>query len=94
MNRKVWAFALVGVAASARLESGVVREARLVLNGVAPVPWRAEAAERELVGSSLDEELINRAAEAAVADAHPLRKNAYKVPLARGLIKQALRGLR
>jgi xanthine dehydrogenase YagS FAD-binding subunit len=91
MNRKVWAFALVGVAAVVEGDGDRVRRARLVLNGVAPIPWRAHAAERELEGSALTEATIARAAEAALAEAHPLSKNGYKVQLAEGLIKQALR---
>jgi xanthine dehydrogenase YagS FAD-binding subunit len=94
MNRKVWAFALVGAAAVVKLEGGEVRRARLVLNGVAPIPWRAHAAERVLEGSDLADETIANAAQAALADAHPLSKNGYKVRLAEGLIRQTLRSLR
>lgn len=94
MNRKVWAFALVGVAAAVRVVDGRVEWARVVLNGVAPVPWRVEAAERELIGHALDDAAIARASEMAVAEAQPLSQNGYKLPLARGLIQQALRGLR
>ncbi|MBV9173704.1 MAG: xanthine dehydrogenase family protein subunit M [Chloroflexi bacterium] len=94
MNRKVWAFALAGVAACVRMESDRVSFARIVLNGVAPVPWRVQAAEQELLGSLLDEAVIDRAADAALADARPLANNGYKVQLTRGLIKQALRALR
>jgi xanthine dehydrogenase YagS FAD-binding subunit len=94
MNRKVWAFVLVGVAAAVRFDGGAVRDARLVLNGVAPIPWRAASAERVLEGSSLDDAATGRAAEAAVAEAQPLALNGYKVALVRGLVQQALRGLR
>ena len=93
MNRKVWAFALVGVAAVVRLEQGRVAHARLVLSGVAPIPWRAHAAERELIGAELTDSAIERAAEAALAEARPLSNNAYKVPLARALIRQSLHTL-
>lgn len=93
MDRKVWAFALVGVAASLRVDGGRIAEARLVLGGVAPVPLRAEAAERVLVGGAPDEATFTRAADAALAGATPLERNGYKVPLARGLIVQALRAV-
>jgi xanthine dehydrogenase YagS FAD-binding subunit len=94
MNRKVWAFALVGVAAVVRLEQGRVAHARLVLSGVAPIPWRAHAAERELIGAELTDSAIEHAAEVALAEARPLNNNAYKVPLARALIRQSLHTLR
>jgi xanthine dehydrogenase YagS FAD-binding subunit len=93
MNRKVWAFALVGVAAAAQVADDRVSRARLVLSGVAPIPWRAHAAERELERGYLDDAAIERAADAALEDAQPLHKNGYKIPLARGLICQALRTL-
>jgi xanthine dehydrogenase YagS FAD-binding subunit len=97
MNRKVWAFALVGVAAALRFDAaGRVADARVVLNGVAPVPWRARAAEQVLVGASagLSDTTVERAAQAAVEAAQPLAQNGYKVPLAQGLVRQALRSLR
>ncbi|MEZ4617631.1 MAG: FAD binding domain-containing protein [Caldilineaceae bacterium] len=45
MDRKVWAFALVGVAAIVHMQQGQMVDVRLVLSGVAPIPWRATAAE-------------------------------------------------
>ncbi|MDQ4099125.1 MAG: FAD binding domain-containing protein [Chloroflexota bacterium] len=95
MDRKVWAFALVGVAALVRLapDGRRIEEARLVLGGVAPIPWRAQAAAQELLGAELSEDLFNRAAEAALAGAEPLEHNGYKVPLAKALIRRALQTL-
>ena len=93
MDRKVWAFALVGVAAAVRVEEGRIAAARLVLSGVANVPWRVVAAERALVGAAPDAATFARAAEAALADAAPLAHNAYKVPLAQALIRRALSDL-
>jgi xanthine dehydrogenase YagS FAD-binding subunit len=90
MDRKVWAFALVGVAASARIADGRIADARLVLGGVAPVPWPARAAEQALLGAEPSPDLFARAAEAALADAAPLEHNAYKLPLAKTLIQRAL----
>jgi xanthine dehydrogenase YagS FAD-binding subunit len=93
MDRQVWAFALVGVAAALRVDGGQIAEARVVLSGVAPIPWRAEAAERLLVGAAPGEALFAQAAEAALADARPLEHNRYKVPLAKALLRQALAAL-
>jgi xanthine dehydrogenase YagS FAD-binding subunit len=90
MDRRVWAFALVAVAATMRLEHGHVADARLVLGGVAPIPWRASAAEQELLGAEVSDALFARAAEAALSDAEPLQHNAYKVSLAKALIQRAL----
>ena len=93
MDRKVWAFALVGVAAMLRLDGRKVAEARIVLSGVAPIPWRAHAAEQVLIGQDVTPELIASAAETALEEARPLEHNGYKVPLARNLVRRALTDL-
>ncbi|MBA2557297.1 MAG: xanthine dehydrogenase family protein subunit M, partial [Chloroflexi bacterium] len=45
MDRKVWAFALVGIGVRLTVENGLIADARLALGGVAPIPWRAQRAE-------------------------------------------------
>ena len=90
MDRKAWSFALVSVAAAARVRDGKLRDTRIVLGGVAPVPWRVEAAEREVDGQPFSDGLAQRAADILLADAHPLRQNGYKVPLAKELVRRAL----
>jgi xanthine dehydrogenase YagS FAD-binding subunit len=49
-DRASYAFALVSVAAALDVADGVVRDVRLALGAVAPVPWRARAAESALRG--------------------------------------------
>ena len=56
-----------------------VATARIVLSGVAPMPWRAVKAEKELAGHPLTAEAISRTAKACVSEAEPLEKNAYKL---------------
>ncbi len=90
MDRKVWAFALVGVAAVVQLENARVTQARLVLGGVAPIPWRLTEAEQSLLGHELSSERIELAAAIALATAEPLAHNGYKIPLAYSLIRRAL----
>jgi xanthine dehydrogenase YagS FAD-binding subunit len=96
MDRKVWAFALVGVAAVVRVDNTKGRRiaaARLTLSGVAPIPWRAVTAERALLGAEVSDTLFAHAAEVALADATALRQNAYKLPLAKALIRRALQAI-
>ncbi len=93
MDRAVWAFAVVSVAAFARIESGRFEDLRVVLGGVAAVPWPVEAAVQNLQGVHPDAESIAQAARDAVASAEPLRMNGYKVPLAQNLIRRALHAL-
>jgi len=76
MDRKIWAFALVSVAAAIRVEGGQIADARIVLGGVAPIPWRCRNAERALIGSAPDAALFDRAADAALDDTAPLQHNA------------------
>ncbi|HVR89367.1 MAG TPA: FAD binding domain-containing protein [Candidatus Limnocylindria bacterium] len=93
MERKTWSFALVSVAVSVKLIGGVARDARIVLGGVAAVPWRARAAEKLLESRALDEAACQAAADAALDAAEPLKDNGYKVPLARELVRRTLRRL-
>jgi len=87
--RKALDFAIVSVAAALEMEGERVKEANLVLGGVAPVPWRARNSESSLRASSL-KGMINEAAEAAVVGAKPSPMSAYKVPLCKAVIKEAL----
>lgn len=91
MERRAWSFATVSVAVAARMKDGVARDLRIVLGGVAPIPWRARSAEALLEGHPLDEAACAAAADAAVAAAVPLRDNGYKVALARELVRRTLR---
>jgi xanthine dehydrogenase YagS FAD-binding subunit len=93
MDRKVWAFALVGVAAALQLDGRRVVHARLALGGVAPIPWGATAAEAVLLDGEASAELFTRAAAAALAAAESLRDNGYKLLLTRTLIRQAFTNL-
>jgi len=91
-DRASYAFALVSVAAALdRAGDGTVRDARIVLGGVAHKPWRVPAAERRLIGSRLDASAIDDAARAAVDGAQPVRDNAFKVPLAQRAVARAIR---
>jgi len=93
MVREVWDFALCSVAAMVTVKDGVVTEARIVLGGVAPVPYRAAKAEAALTGKLLNELSAAAAGVAAVDGARPLAKNAYKVPLTQAVVKRALLAL-
>ncbi len=93
MDRKAWSFALVSVAASARFKDGKAHDARVVLGGVAPCPWRVPTAERLLEGTRLDDNVCLAAADMMLREATPLRDNGYKVTLARELVRRALRSL-
>ena len=90
MDRKVWAFALVSVAASLAVTDGTISHARVVLGGVANVPWRARGRRTSTPRLEATDGSFARAADIAVAGAQPLAHNGYKVPLARALVIRAL----
>ncbi len=81
---------LAEAAVSLSLASGVIKDPRVVLGHVAPTPWRSREAEAVLAGQKPSLELFQKAAAAALAPARPLRHNAYKLPLAQGLLREAL----
>ncbi len=83
-----WPLAMASVALSVQGQN--VRAARIVMGSVAPVPWRASAAETVLVGKRLTEQVAMEAADAAVAAAKPMSQNAYKVQIARTAVKRAI----
>ena len=91
MDRKVWAFALVGVAASVADGADGARSVRLAASGVAPVPWRLDGLERRLADVAAGDADARRAAiEAELANARPLSRNAYKAALLGRLLERAL----
>jgi xanthine dehydrogenase YagS FAD-binding subunit len=67
-----------------------VRAARVVLGAVAPIPWRSQAAEAELAGKTITEQIAMAAADAAVEEAQPMSQNDYKVRIARTAVKRAI----
>jgi len=93
-TRGAWDFALAGVALAIVFDGDTVRSARIFLSGAAPVPWRATAAEKAIVGTTLDSSAIDKAAAATVVGAQPLEHNSYKVALFEGLMKEQLEAIK
>jgi xanthine dehydrogenase YagS FAD-binding subunit len=90
MDREAWTHALVSAAVVLEMNGDICQEARIVLGGVAPIPWRASEAETALVGQRITPELAREVGAAAVAGARPLSKNAYKVPLTRRVVERTV----
>jgi xanthine dehydrogenase YagS FAD-binding subunit len=90
--RGSWDFAMAGIAMAIFMKAGKVADARIVLSGVAPIPWRLHAVEKLIIGQKIDAKLIARAADAAIVGAKPLDQNGYKVPMVRGIVEEALGG--
>jgi xanthine dehydrogenase YagS FAD-binding subunit len=90
LDREAWTHAVVSAAVVLEMTAGICRTARIVLGGVAPIPWRVPEVERMLAGQRITPELAAAAAEASVVGAHPLQKNAYKIPLTKGVVRRTL----
>jgi xanthine dehydrogenase YagS FAD-binding subunit len=92
LDREAWTHAVVSAAVVVDMSKDVVRTPRVVLGGVAPIPWRLPEVEKLLTGQRLTAELAAKAGELAVAGARPLAKNGYKVPLTRNMVRRTLEG--
>ena len=92
-ERAAFDWPLVAAAAALKLEAKVVKEARIVLGAVAPIPWRSKRAEDALVGKTLDEAAALAAARGAIVGAAPLSDNGYKVSLVQTLLRRTLLAL-
>jgi xanthine dehydrogenase YagS FAD-binding subunit len=89
-DRASYAFGVTSVAAALDTAGGTVRDVRLALGAVAPVPWRARRAEQALRGRPATEESFRMAADAELAGAAPLRDSAFKVPLVSNVVTAVL----
>ncbi|MEE8348525.1 MAG: FAD binding domain-containing protein [Acidobacteriota bacterium] len=90
MDRETWTHAVVSVAISLQVEGGICRKARVVLGGVAPIPWHLPEVERMLEGKRMTPEVAGQAGMLAVSGAQGLSKNAYKIPLTEALVRRTL----
>jgi xanthine dehydrogenase YagS FAD-binding subunit len=93
LDREAWTHAVVSAAIVLEMDQQICRSARVVLGGVAPIPWRLPKVEAMLAGQRITPELAAKAGEAAVEGAHPLAKNKYKVPLTKAVVKRTLLSL-
>jgi len=89
-ERETSDFSLVSVAVAGYGKRGKVDHLRLVLGGVAPIPWFVPEATSLTRGKRLSNSLIEKVAHVATQNADPLTYNAYKVPLTYNLVKRAL----
>lgn len=84
-----WSIADVAVVLD-HAADGRCQRAAVVLGAAAPIPWRALQAEAALAGQMIDMNVARAAGQAAIADAVPLRDNAYKLPILATLVRRAV----
>jgi xanthine dehydrogenase YagS FAD-binding subunit len=92
--RGVWDFAMASLALSLRLRSNAIEDARVVFGGIAGRPLRERTAEAFLKGKTLGAGLVDEVVSRALVDAAPLKYNAMKIEMAKGLLASGLNALR
>jgi xanthine dehydrogenase YagS FAD-binding subunit len=80
-ERETWDFAVVSAAVKGTPSIGAFQKIKIVLGGVAPVPWRMKKAEDMIKGKKATEDLLREAARVELKEANPLEENGYKKDL-------------
>jgi xanthine dehydrogenase YagS FAD-binding subunit len=93
LDREAWTHAIVSAAVVLDMNNEICQRARLVLGGVAPIPWRLPNVERLLAGQRITPELAAKAGEAAIVGAQKLSKNGYKLPMTKALVRRTVLAL-
>ena len=93
MDREAWTHAEIGVATVIQRDGNVAQSAKVVLTGVAPIPWRVRAVEDFLAGKQISAAVAREAGEIGIQDAQPLAKNAHKLPMTSAAIETAVLSL-
>ncbi len=89
-DRQQYEFALASSAVVINVSGGSIQHARVAFGGVGTRPWRSREAEKALEGQQAGTEVFHRAADAVMADAKPLKYNAFKIELARRALVRTL----
>jgi len=89
-DKHTFDWALVSCAAAADVVDGKLKQPRVALGSISPVPHQVEAANDFLDGKTLDDDVASQAADQILKGAQPLEHNAYKIPMARALIRRTL----
>src|SRR5215213_1273175 len=94
-RRGAFDFPVLGVATWISTDSSAVKDARIVLGGIAPSPVEIKEAATALIGKPLSEDQIQAAAEAAYVKARPLDNTDFVYQWRKQMVRQyTLRALR
>jgi xanthine dehydrogenase YagS FAD-binding subunit len=89
-QRKAIDFAIASAAVVTTVSGGNVSDVRIVLGGVAPVPYRSTAAETFIKGKPINAANADATGAEAVKAAVALPYNKYKIQIAKTMVKRAL----
>jgi len=88
--RGVWDFAMASAAISLHMNGKVIEDSRVVFGGISGKPLRETSVEAFLRGKPLTPDLGSEAVSVALANAAPLKYNATKIDMAKGLLVSGL----
>ena len=88
--RGVWDFAMASLALRLDLRGKIIDDARVVFGGIAGRPLRETVVENFLRGKTLGAALGDEAVAVALTNSAPLKYNATKIDMARGLLASGL----
>ena len=89
-ERESYDWPICDVAVVLHMDGDAVGDAAIVLGWVAPTPRRARESEEIIRGRTITDDLAREAAKAAVTDATPLSRNAYKVPVLETVVRRTI----
>jgi xanthine dehydrogenase YagS FAD-binding subunit len=89
-DRESFAFALASAAVALQMDGPTVRDVRIAVGGLATRPWRARAAEQNLVGRPLTTRAVRAAGEAALRGAKASDDNRFRIELGARTVADAL----
>jgi xanthine dehydrogenase YagS FAD-binding subunit len=88
--RGVWDFAMASLAMRLEVQGQTIEDARVVFGGISGKPLRETAVENFLKGKQLSADLSDQATATALANAAPLKYNATKIDMAKGLLASGI----
>jgi len=88
--RKAIDFPIVSVAANIKIKEKKVKDVRITLGAVAPIPLRLREVETFLKGKEIDEKVAKEAADISVKNTIPLMENGYKVQIIKALVRRII----
>ena len=88
--RGVWDFAMASAAVTLQLQGNTIQDSRVIFGGIAGKPWRETGVEDFLRGKTLSASLAEQSMAVALPNAAPLKYNAMKIEMAKGLLRSGL----
>ncbi|MEM3195779.1 MAG: glyceraldehyde dehydrogenase subunit beta [Metallosphaera sp.] len=96
--RRAGDYALVGLALAIKIDSGMVKDARIAFTGVGDKPYRSREAENEIKDTKLTDSDISKAVEASVKGINPPSDSRgssnYRKEVMKRLLKNSLEEMR